>query len=324
MTDPRTIIDILFRGLTIHIFAICAYAHLGALQSWNRSGRLDMLQIIVFALFPEFVLVKLSCDIAVVLLNYTRTARKDAPISYYVSGMLGMYVSTTEDPYALNRPVIGVECSDLKEEVLPRDSTWIYHLVFVVLNAIPVTATIFAYIQRFGIRYRAATDVGNLGFDHRNAWIAIGGSISALLSLIILLQRRRWIFNSLQSRAIETQTGAERFRITTFAQTMWACVIHQVLLGETNHFTKTQLCIMLLIASACACCSIMATLVGNRYSGFVLATTYIGFVFLANAVVTDFAVDVYELYNAAHGRVEAYNYRWKVKDFLSTRARASV
>ena len=318
MSNPRSITDILLRSLAIHVFSICAYAQLRALQSWNTSRGLHLLYIAAFTLFPETILVQLVYNIVYALLSRLRSASEDTSTSYLISGLLGAQVATQETPDT-SQSISGIDPQGLRDEFVPRDSTWTCHLLFAILNIIPLTANIYAYIERFKIGYWAASDVGNLGFDHRTAWIAIGGTLSATFSILILLQQRKWYLNAMSTRPQRVCSDIGTIRKTFSNQISTAAVIHTFLLVKTHHADGNLRYLTILTLFMFFISRSMIWSARSRHSWLEFAVMFTTIVLVMNNVAMQLIVDINELSNVANGQVEAYNYRWKVKDILSTK-----
>ena len=318
MSDPRSITDILLRSLATHVFSICAYAQLRALQSWNTSRGLHILHTAAFTLLPEAILVHLFYNFVYAFRNHFRSASEDTSASYLISDLLGAQVITGESPNT-SQLTSGIDSQGLRDEFVPRDSTWTCHLLFAVLNIIPLAANIFAYMERFKIGYRAASDVGNLGFDHRTAWIAIGGTLSATLSILILLQQRKWYLNATSIRPQRVRSDIGTVRKTVFDQISIAAAIHAFLLVKTHHANGNLRYLTLFTLVMFFSSRLLVWNVRSRRSWLEAAVTFTTIVLVINNVVMQLTVDINELFNIADGQVEAYNYRWKVKDILSTK-----
>ena len=320
VSDPRTITDILLRSLAIHVFSICAYTQLRALQSWKTSRELRILYTAAFTLFPEVILVNLFYNFVNAFRDRLRSPSEDTSASYLISRLLGVQVITEESPNS-SQLISGIDSQGLREESVLQDSTWTCHLLFAILNIIPLGANVLAYIERFRIGYRAASDVGNLGFDHRTAWIAIGGTMSATLSILILLRQRKWYRNAVSTRPQRVRSDIGTARKTIFDHISIAGVIHTFLLAKTHHAEGNLRYLTIITLVMFFICRLLVCSARSRRSWLDFAVTFITIVLVMNNAVMQLTVDINELYNIANGQVEAYNYRWKVKDILSTKTK---
>jgi len=306
--DSRTTGDILIRGLAIHAFSICAYAHLASFLPLPAVSRVFALQIVLFTAFPEFVLVQ--------LVSY-------GIVALYAIIILSLYNKTTE-PTTLEseKPqdallVSRGDAIDKNENTAANGLSLALRLLILAINCPPLIAAVLAYRQRLGFRYRSATYVGNLMVDHRNGWIAVGGLVAAGMTLIILLTTH---FYLKQTKVEERMQSIYVPPSVVMLQMGIAVAIHQFLLEATNHPTlisQTPIWPTLFLATVFA-------LVIRLYPKWrpLLYLTAASFLVVAT-VLLQLSADVQELVNVSNYRVQPYNYRWKVKDLLSARSSAS-
>ena len=293
VAHPRTAGDILFRTGLITIFSACAYGHLCLLLGWERlhGKRISPLLIVAFILLPELILLQ-----------------------------LGFWAI----PTLLVRGLATRRVAQLRE--LALDSKWIsLHLAFTVFNALPLIATFFSYRDRLGVRYRAAIYVANLGLDHRNGWLAIGALVAVALSLF-LLAVLVWKGNHStadleadSTRAVKEQQQSNEFDWTALTEVVYAALIHQILLAKTNHWVP-----LIAYYRSPWCPPIWQALIiwyvykrrGVQRNTIIRGCSYI---LILATTIPQLITDLWELYDVNQGRVEAYNYRWKVKDLVSAK-----
>ncbi|MCJ1246678.1 hypothetical protein MMC30_003887 [Trapelia coarctata] len=305
--NPRTISDIVFRSLAIHAFSICAYTHLASLLPLNTISRVVALQVVLFTVFPEFVLVQ--------LLSY-------GIVALYAIIILYLYPKTT-DPTTSNveesrdaLPVSRANSPDQIEASAASSPSLALRLLIIALYCLPLVATVFAYKQRLGIKYLAATYVGNLKIDHRNGWIAIGGLVAAGMTLVILFTKHFY----LKQAKTDERMRSIKVPLSVILLQMGATVsVHQFLLEATNHptlisqtFTWPTLFLVMTLG-----------LVGLRYPIWrpALYAAVASFVVAATAL-SQFRSDFQELVGVSNNRAQPYNYRWKVKDLVSASSSA--
>jgi len=302
--DPRTIGDIIVRSLAIQAFSICAYAHLASLLPLNSIPRVVVLQIVLFTAFPEFVLVQ--------LLTYGTVALYAIIFLWLNSKPAERTVPDAEN----SRHDIPVDSADQIKDAAAISPPLAIRLLVLALNCLPLIATIFAYKQRLGIGYLAATYVGNLKIDHRNGWIAIGGLVAAGMTLTILLTN----YFYLKHAKIPERMRTIKVPISVVLLQMGIAVsVHQFLLEATNHPTlisQTFAWPTLYLVATLGLISLRSPKwrpVLYAVAGFVVAAT----------AVSQLHSDIQELVDISNNRVQPYNYRWKVKDLVSARSSAS-
>lgn len=303
--NPRTVDDIVLRSLAIHAFAIFAYVHLASVLPLSATPRVVFCQIFLFALMPELVVVQ--------LLSY-------GIIALYALMGLRMYNKSADPntpPAEKSRPTLEDSKADPAvrvEDAASSGPSLVLRLLGLALNCLPLIATVLAYKQRLGIRYRAATYVGNLQLDHRNGWIAIGGLVAAGMTTMILV-----ISHFYPKRPeIEERMRSLKFPLGALhIQAGMAVFIHVVLLEITNHFSIMGEVLAWLIYALLWAVSLIIWRFPKMWLRQYVAT--VAFIVYA-ILVSGLPEDIRELVNVSHNRVQPWNYRWKVKDLVSARS----
>ncbi|MCJ1475846.1 hypothetical protein MMC13_004510 [Lambiella insularis] len=332
---PRTHSDIVIRSLAIHLFALCAYNNLAQLLQWSTSSLLRIWQLCIFACFPEIVVVQLLHHALMYLHLRRRTPLSSFSLPYLLdlwakSGLSGPRYrsSALEDTGGVLQPL------QPNRRLRSRTQFPTLRLLFTFVLAGPLVVTIFAYKQRLSIRYMAATYVGNLLVDHRNGWVAIGGTIAATVTVLLLVATRSRISaqpatESLQCTTVAAPNIHDLSRNLFLLQAGLVSLIHLALLKVTNHSSVLMLLAnigslsLYSIALAFVAVAVLCTLLRRRWSKLmsVLGAGSGGFAWLlivAEAVV-QLRGEVAELREVSEDRVQGWNYRWKVKDWGSGR-----
>ncbi|MCJ1398024.1 hypothetical protein MMC11_001221 [Xylographa trunciseda] len=205
------------------------------------------------------------------------------------------------------------------EDPSKRAFPWALHLLFAVTTSSPLIVTVLAYKQRLALRYMAADYVGNLGLDHRNAWISIGGIVAASGSAAIfvlqkLLPQRETFLQApipnLEHRSLTPDT--------ILYKAAFCSVIHHVLLAATNHVTPLSYVRYIGNAPLLVVLCIGALIYWRRpkwRSVCKTAVNYLAILLVATTAGTQLFSDIRELMDVSEARVQPYNYRWKVKDW---------
>ena len=332
VANPRTATDIVVRSLAIHCFAVCAYAQLTSLLSWTTNRRFATLPVLLFMLFPELVILQSLCYVCSIFI-----AGRAPPDQFASSRFTGLPEKNTElrlqngdaleTSYIANpghgkgiKPDIEKLCEDPGTRALPST----LHLLFLIATSGPLIVTIVAYKQRLAIRYMAADYVGNLGLDHRNAWISIGGTVAASGSLAVILFKR-----SSTSRSAPSKSPIPNFDLgsvsssVVFYEAGICSMLHHVLLAATNHATPLSFirCSGTRPPLGLVCAGVLLYWRRPKWrSTCKMAAECLVILLVATTAGTQLFFDVQELHNVSQGRVQPYNYRWKVKDWGSGRS----
>jgi hypothetical protein len=310
--NPRSISDILIRSLAIHLFSICSYAHLTYWSPSNKSKTVYVRDVFLFVLSPELVIWHLLEEIVGCFLKY-RKARLER----------------------WNLPQQNVSEKDTtgkNEENKPRKTPHIFHLLMIITYSFPLLATVFAYRERLNIRYRAATYVGNLGIDHRNGWISIGGLIAAGATAILLCAGAL-VLPKQETGIIEPTLNLEvglnsikKLRCLAFLT-----LFHALLLSATNRIINPLTLLLLPLWTRPVIpiwlYGILVYVVWGICVWLYPPWRISKLDFLRQTIAIYFATlwmiqgnfDIDELVQVSYGQVRSYNYRWKVKDLVSGR-----
>ncbi|MCJ1390251.1 hypothetical protein MMC18_003109 [Xylographa bjoerkii] len=198
VVNPRTIFDIVARSLAIHCFAVCAYAQLTSLLSWTTHRRLTTVQITLFMLFPELAILQALFYVSLILITgrgrpdqFAHNHSADLAENNWKQRLRDNYGPDTSNiAKSTHRIVTETDGEKQFEDPSKRAFPWTLHLLFVITTCGPLIVTVLAYKQRLAIKYMAADYVGNLGLDHRNAWVSIGGIVAASGSIALLFLKR--------------------------------------------------------------------------------------------------------------------------------------
>jgi hypothetical protein len=334
---PRSIADIVFRSIFIHICAYLAYAQLLQLIHYKRpSGRqipgshyiLPLLSLF----FPELITIQLGFWLLDALFHRKRQ-------TYQASNQQG------------SSPLDNGILSFLIGGTLTR---WAFkNLLFSATCLIPFVAAGIGYKERLNMRYHEANYVGALLIDHRTGWIAASGVLCTIITATIvsynLISRSNNRSSSLSEHAYTESTISTHSRSVlsepqTLLELSLAVLIHQIPLGATNHKTlisylahhpyllllpplffisttkihtsgsqiRTPISILLHLRSAS---STEIKLVLRNVAVASLITLIWGFTSVT--AILQFLGEVSELVDVAHGVVLPWNYRWRVKDAFS-------
>ena len=335
VTNPRTVVDIVARSLAIHCFAVCAYAQLKSLAPWVIARRLSIVQMVLFLLFPELAVMQAPFYVLFILL-----AGRDSPdrvvhkLHADPSGKNPNHRrrdSNGPDTRKVDKWAVATVMATDSEKQLDHASTRAFssrsHLLFAITTSAPLVATILAYKQRLAFTYMAADYVGNLGLDHRNGWIAIGGLVAATGSVVLLFLRRPSMSEVASPEAPVPFLERESFAPDLIlCQAGFCSIIHHVLLAATNHITPLNYINHVgrgpLFALLCAGLLIYWRRPRWR-AGCTVAVRCLAVLFVATTAGTQLVSDVKELLDVSDDRVLPYNYRWKVKDWISGRSTAT-
>ncbi|MCJ1444277.1 MAG: hypothetical protein MMC23_004778 [Stictis urceolatum] len=325
LPHPRTPPDILLRTLAVQLFASTSYYHLLALLSFRKphGAPLHPLLVLAFLLMPELLPLQLGFWILPILLS--------SPWRAMVARRLRAL------PFELGGGVAGGEPV--------RSRRLLMHAVFAVLNALPLAAVLGAYRQRLGMKFHAATYVGNLGLDHRNGWAAAGGTVAAVLSVFVaaglavvvaLGEARRDEGGGGANGSAETggdvrgregkDGGAKIWLLggvgeidwPALSEVVYTALIHQILLALTNHLVPVMVLLrawyLWLLVIWLAYWLHTKRGISREVLGLGAAVA-----FVAWTAGVQLWGDVIELWRCAHGQVEPWNYRWGVKDWFSAK-----
>jgi hypothetical protein len=221
------------------------------------------------------------------------------------------------------------------------------HIAFSVISALPLAAVLGAYRQRLGMTYHTATYIGNLGLDHRNGWAAIGGLVTSFASVVLAAglavtlalgearasgasEQPETISeaNDSRGRAAKGASGLQLWILGRVGKIDWPAVsevvytslIHQILLAVTNHLVP----IMVLIR-AWYLLIVIGVLIYWLYTKKGVSKEVLGLAtavaFVAWTATVQIWGDSIELWRCVHDIVQPWNYRWAVRDWLSTNAK---
>ncbi|MCJ1284644.1 hypothetical protein MMC26_003979 [Xylographa opegraphella] len=334
VTNPRTVVDIVARSLAVHCFAVCAYAHFRILVPWTLERRLMLVQMVLFMLVPELAIMQALLYVPFILFTARVPADCFAPKRLAdVSGDHRKYRirdSYGSDKLNYERPALPtVVQTDGEGNVKYSEVTfpWVSQLIFVFITSGPLIVTILAYKQRLALTYMVADYVGNLGLDHSNAWVSIGGMVAATGSVTLIFLKRSSTSEAVLSKATMLNPEVESYAPDVIlCQAVICSMIHNVLLAATNHITPLSYVTHLGGGP-------LLTLLGAGLfiywrrpkwrSATRAAVRGLAIFFVTTTAGTQLVSDIKELLDVSQGRVLPYNYRWKVKDWASSRSTAS-
>lgn len=321
---PRTPPDIILRTLLIQTFSAIAYAHLLYLLSFRRPhgvGRLSLFLLPAFLCMPYLLILQLAFSLLPMFIAGPYRRRVVARFRA-LPFELGLISSTSGTG-------------------LPRLAA---HALFAVLNAVPLAAVLGAYRQRLGMRYHQMTYVTNLGLDHRNGWAAAGGLLSVGAALVVVLALVLVIFAGVAEparsdelprlvlpetdmgngharsavKAVVGDISGESVDWSALLDVLYACAIHQFVLGATQHPIPVVLVFKAWFLWPFVGVGLWWLLTKQRVPLETLALG--GALFLIGlTIVTPLVWDLLELYKVSHGDLRVWNFRWMVKDWVSVR-----
>lgn len=305
---PRTVSDILVRSALIHISAVLAYGLLLSLLSFRRphGPPLSRLLILAFVLLPELVLLQLAFWTIPALISPCWRAR-----------VVGRFQSLPRE----------LEIDGLRWLLVRAGMVGTCMLVLV--------GGLMGYEERLKMRYHEADYVGNLMLDHRNGWVAVGGLAASVAAFGVIggaEAAKRWKIG----RQGEAEAGGGReedeklavdeeldravggFDWSSFAEVLYATLIHQILLSVTNRRAPLVALLrswpLLLVGGV-----LMWFFHTKRGARLDMIMRWSAIAIVSATVLTQLSTDASELYAVAHGIVERYNYRWAVKDVFSAK-----
>ncbi|MCJ1290122.1 hypothetical protein MMC34_001658 [Xylographa carneopallida] len=325
--DPRTVVDIVARSLAIHCFAVCAYAHFSSLIPWALSQRWVIVQMVLFMLLPELAVMQVPFVVLFIVFarripreEYMNNLRADLSETSTKLSLLGGHGQET---FTADKtiPQLAVETDSEKQldNSSQHTSTGVFPLLFIITTSVPLILTVLAYKQRLGVTYMAADYVGNLGLDHRNAWVSIGGLVAITGSVAVLFLTRPPTSKVALSKTLTPNLNLESHAPgLILCQAATCSTIHHVLLAATNHITLLSYTNYFgsepLFAISCA-----GVLVYRRKPKWRIICKVVvrclATLFVVATVGTQLFSDAKELHDVSESRVLPYNYRWKVKDW---------
>lgn len=327
LPNPRTITGIAIYTLAIHFLAVVAYIHLGTILSWSPSHRKIIVLTITFALFPELILVSLATQVTKTLGKLPAAIRRQSPATYLLSTILGTHAQLPLDLQGRkgsSRPISDFDPTDVKRKDEPYTVKWALRFTFILINSLPLALNILAYKHRLQMRYHSATYVANLGLDHRNGWVAIGGLVATTMSAIASLLRTRWVHSTPENASLPSKPLIAIHPLTeTSIQICLASIVHVILVRKTN---GDVFAVGFPLWTYGVCLLAAVALIGYwraskrppsaraMFGGLLL-------VWVFGIALLQMRADGRELWDVGQGRVKAGNYRWKVQNWGFLKAR---
>lgn len=152
----------------------------------------------MFALYPWMMACHLIVNIVCILRNIAFSAvgpGEHNAFAYYLSGLLGVH-SFHEDR-GKDKALVGLKrvIDDKRARFRTERREWDSQLTFQFVSLLfPFTQGFFATWLYFRRKKLSPTGSGvYLGFDHRNGWMAIGGTLASLAAIARLILGYDWV-----------------------------------------------------------------------------------------------------------------------------------
>ncbi len=331
--DPRSLSDLPRKIAAHYFFAVIAYSHYLSLTSRSHRYTQETIQGIAFVFFPMLPIVQL-CNNGIKLLLFAvqkRLRNSDSPCM--VSALFGMRTGIIQSPedtelqYGYQStegqdlidhgeqsfPLLDIDRDDL---VAKTDDFWTYRYLFstvTLLGNMTVSGlSVAAYFRRVNQKFKLASYVATLGFDHRVGWLAIGGCAATIMSIPIQLINRSW---SVSSRATFPETSpiweiANQIAVAAFVQDQL-----QSITNRPSTFRVFRRYLVFRIELVFFWIIVIPAFAINYRRRLPRKLLYIlGFFWLVTVGVVQLVSDVLEIKHIQSGELEEYNYRWAVND----------
>ncbi|MCJ1476440.1 hypothetical protein MMC13_005106 [Lambiella insularis] len=185
--NPRSTEDLIdLRTIfSVHFFSIVAYAHLLHLVSESERYWIEALQVILFIILPGLPTVQLVNSFIKVLFKSTWSSG----LRYNVSALCGQYIFERRTTSSYRARLIHISLPELEAEEQDYSSGQFWGRTLAILaNLYLVTARFAAYIRRLRTTLpgedHTAIYISASGMDHRIGWVAFGGMVSTLITLL--------------------------------------------------------------------------------------------------------------------------------------------
>jgi hypothetical protein len=196
--NPRSPGDLLdYRtAFSVHLFATVAYAHLLHMVSESEGYWIETIQVIIFIIFPTLPTIQLLNS----LLKITFKSAWPSGFRYNVSALCGQYIFERRDRSNYRARLIDISTHELETD---KHGYWNGHfwgrIAAISVNLYLGTARFAAYVRRLRSvipgEGHTAIYIAATGFDHRLGWVAFGGMVSTVLTLLRHTVNVEWSLN---------------------------------------------------------------------------------------------------------------------------------
>ncbi|KAH8748496.1 hypothetical protein F5882DRAFT_422089 [Hyaloscypha sp. PMI_1271] len=239
ITSPRTVNNLLDykAAFTIHIFATVAYAHLLHMVSESGGYWIEAVQVLAFIFLPTLPIIQLVNSILKVFFKSSWTVG----IRYNVSATCGQYIFERRTASHYRARLIDLSTHELEMTKLSYLSGQFWGRIFAILpNLYLVTARFAAYICRLRatIPGHSAIYISATGFDHRLGWVALGGLVSTLLTLLRHAVNVEW---SVNPNLHLPRRSTFDWKMEIWLEIIAAAIGQSMLIRLTNRITSSTL-----------------------------------------------------------------------------------
>ncbi|MCJ1393283.1 hypothetical protein MMC18_006155, partial [Xylographa bjoerkii] len=196
--DPRSTMDLIdYRTIfSVYFFAIVAYAHLLHLVSESERYWIEALQVIMFIILPGLPTIQLVNSFFKVVFK----SAWSSGFRYNISALCGQYVfeRRTTSNYRARLVYVSLPEVEVEEQDYSSGQFWGRTLA-ISANFYLVTARFAAYVRRLRTTMpgedHTAIYISATGMDHRIGWVAFGGMVSTLVTLLRHVMNVEWSTN---------------------------------------------------------------------------------------------------------------------------------
>ena len=331
---PRSLSDLPRKIAVHHFFAVIAYSHYLSLTSESRRYFLEIIQGVAFVFFPFLPIVQFISHAIRLLLHFNRIRETKPGARYILSTLFGMRTNATNFSFSNQRqhssrrsleslgsptrdgvsyPLLDFQPNELDAKIV---ETWtrkqFFRVVLLLSSMTSCGLSVAAYIKRVNIKWRSATYIATLGFDHRCGWLALGGCAATFMCIPLQIVNRTW---SISPRAASIETNVF-WEIP--GQIIVAALIQDQLLGVTNHPSTFRILLRYLVfrIELVFFWIVVIPLVASKFRRRLPWKLFLvtGLLWSVSVAVIQLNWDVSEVKNVGEGRVSEYNYRWAEKD----------
>jgi hypothetical protein len=224
-------------AFTIHIFATVAYAHLLHIVSESGGYWIEAVQVLAFIFLPTLPIIQLVNSILKVFFKSSWTVG----IRYNVSAICGQYIFERRTASHYRARLIDLSTHELEMTKLSYLSGQFWGRILAILpNLYLVTARFAAYICRLRatIPGHSAIYISATGFDHRLGWVALGGLVSTLLTLLRHAVNVEW---SVNPNLHLPRSSTFDWKMEIWLEIIAAAIGQSMLIRLTNRITSSTL-----------------------------------------------------------------------------------
>jgi len=168
------------------------YWGLGLILNRSRWQRQDIWLILLFLFCPLLMPCQLLSNIGCCIRNALRGAATSDGFAYYFSVAIGMHESKSIGQHSVHG---SLRIMDHRRPWfilthMPWNLPRLYQIVALLFPLAQGLGTTIIYVHRMSMP--GADGATLLGIDHRNGWMAFGGTLAAFVSLLVLLVGYDW------------------------------------------------------------------------------------------------------------------------------------